>query len=464
MKTPVRSIDRRVGVAAIWLLCALTLVTFVKPATARMLHATLLRSTPAANSRLDSAPPVIRLVFSEQVVPELSQISVVDSAGATMALKVANDPHDVHTLVGQIGRGLPSGTYKIVWRVLSADGHPVGGNFAFSIAGSVAKGAAPIAATPAPAADTAKPAIVADSVGSHAQMEMPESKPVPVVASILRGLGLGALMTGVGLLFFGLTAREYGSFTPRSAISRAIAIGAILLVIHLIVWMDHVSPTGHLSGAFVGSLFGSTIGRVELLRTVLAVLTLWAIALARHQKLALVIGVACLVISGAIGHPAAIDPLLAIPAKILHLLSATAWLGGLVWLVWLATSDEAAARAEAPRVSSIALISVIVVALSGLAQAVMFLNTVGDLVHSTYGKLVLAKIVGVLILVGYGAYNRFGLLPSIATTDSPARLARSVRQEITLMMVLVVIGGFLAYVPTPPVAQSAITPQLGSLQ
>ena len=429
-----------------------------------MLHATLLRSTPAANSRLDSPPPAIRLVFSEQVVPELSQISVVDSAGATVALKVANDPHDVHTLVGQIGRGLPSGTYKIVWRVLSADGHPVGGNFTFSIAGSVAKGAAPIAATPAPAVDTAKPGIVADSVGSHAQMEMPESKPVPVVASILRGLGLGALMTGVGLLFFGLTAREYGSFTPRSAISRAIAIGAILLVIHLIVWMDHVSPTGHLNGAFVGSLFGSTIGRVELLRTVLAVLTLWAIALAKHQKLALVIGVACLVISGAIGHPAAIDPLLAIPAKILHLLAATAWLGGLVWLVWLATSDEAAARAEAPRVSSIALISVIVVALSGLAQAVMFLNTVGDLIHSTYGKLVLAKILGVVILVGYGAYNRFGLLPSIATTDSPARLARSVRQEITLMMVLVVIGGFLAYVPTPPVARSAITAQLGSLQ
>jgi copper transport protein len=463
LKTPVRSIDRLVGTAAIWLLCALMLVAFVRPATARMLHATLLRSTPAANSRIDSAP-AIRLVFSEQVVPELSQISVVDSAGTTMALKVANDPHDVHTLVGQVGRGLAPGKYKIVWRVLSADGHPVGGNFTFSIAGSAAKAAAPIASTPLPAADSAKSAVSTDTLGAHAQMEMPESKPVPIVASILRGLGLGGLMTGVGLLFFGLTAREYGRLTPRSAITRAITIGAILLVIHLIVWMDHVSPTGHLSGAFVGSLFGSTIGRVELLRTILAVLTLWAIALPRHQKLALIIGVACLVVSGAIGHPAAIDPLLAIPAKILHLLAATAWLGGLVWLVWLATSDEAAARAEAARVSSIALISVIVVALSGLAQAVMFLNTVGDLIHSTYGKLVLAKIIGVVILVGYGAYNRFGLLPSIAANDSPAKLAKSVRQEITLMMVLILIGGFLAYVPTPPVAQSAMNAQLGSLQ
>jgi putative copper export protein len=94
----------------------------------------------------------------------------------------------------------------------------------------------------------------------------------------------------------------------------------------------------------------------------------------------------------------------------------------------------------------------------------MFLNTVGDLIHSTYGKLVLAKIIGVVILVGYGAYNRFGLLPSIAANDSPAKLAKSVRQEITLMMVLILIGGFLAYVPTPPVAQSAMNAQLGSLQ
>lgn len=428
-----------------------------------MLHATLLRSVPAANSRLNSAPPTIRLVFSEQVVPELSQISVLDSAGTTMALKVANDPHDVHTLVGQVG-ALPPGSYKVVWRVLSADGHPVGGNYAFSIVGSAGAVAPPVASTALSIGDTAKSLKGADSVVSHAQMEMPESKPIPIVASVFRGLGLGALMTGVGLLFFGLTAREYGSFAPLSAITRAVAIGAVLLVVHLIVWMDHVSPTGHLSAAFVDSLFGSTIGRVELLRTALAILTLWAIALARHQKLALVIGVACLVVSGTIGHPAAIDPQLAIPAKILHLLAATAWLGGLVWLVWLAVSDEAAARAEAARVSSIALVSVIVVALSGLAQAVMFLNTVGDLIHSTYGKLVLAKIVGVVILVGFGAYNRFGLLPSIAANDSPARLARSVRQEITLMLVLIVIGGFLAYVPTPSVMRSAANPQVGSVE
>ena len=456
--------DRRFTGEAIAAFCALLMLAFAGSARGRILHATLLRSTPAANSRLDSTPPAIRLVFSEQVVPELSQISLVDSPGTSVALKVANDPHDVHTLVGQIDRTLRAGKYKVVWRVLSADGHPVGGNFTFSVAGNVM--APPLAAAPgAVPVVNAVPALAGGTTaGSHTDHAMPDSKPVPVVASLLRGLGLGALMTGAGLLFFGLTSREHQRLTPRPAITRAIAIGATLLIVHMVLWMDHVSPTGHLSGAFIGSLFDSTIGRMELLRTAFAVLALWAIALARHQKLALVISAACLVVSGAIGHPAAIDPALAIPAKILHLLAATTWLGGLVWLVWLAMSDEAAARAEAPRVSSIALASVIVVALSGLLQAVLFLNTFGDLVHSTYGKLVLAKIVGVLILIGYGAYNRFGVLPGIAATGAPAKLATSVRQEITLIMVLVLIGGFLGYVPTPPVPHSAMTAQSGSAQ
>jgi putative copper export protein len=226
--------------------------------------------------------------------------------------------------------------------------------------------------------------------------------------------------------------------------------------------MDHVSPTGHLSGAFIASLLGSTIGRVELLRTVLAMLALWAIALARHQKLAFGFGAACLVVSGAIGHPAAIDPYLTVPAKSLHLLAAAVWLGGLAWLVWLARCDAAACRVEARRVSSWALTAVIVIALSGLLQTIVFLNTPADLIHSTYGLLIVAKMVGLAILIGFGAYHRFGVLPAIDLPDGSVRLSRSVKQEIAVLTVVIVIGGFLAYVPTPPTAQSTATLQTGS--
>jgi len=396
-------------------------------------------------------------VFSEQVVPELSHIAVVGSIGDSLSLKVADDPHDVHVLVGKVDRQL-SGPYRVVWHVISADGHPVGGNFAFTITAGPA------------ASDTqaAKTAVTAASSTLTAPVSQPAAAPsgnaeesVPVIAALFRGVGLGAMMAGIGILFFGLSAGDRRILIPGAMVTSLIAIGALLLVAHAIMWLEHISPDANLTGSFISSVLGSKIGRVELIRVVLAVLTLWAIALARHRKIALWLGIACLVVSGAVGHPAAIHPYLAVPAKIIHLLFGSVWVGGLLWLVWVARCDEVACRIEARRVSSTALIAVIAIFLSGLLQAVLFLNTPSDLFRDNYGRLVLAKMIGLAILVGFGAYNRYGLLPGIDTAGATTKLARSVKQEIAVVSIVILIGGFLAYVPTPPVPTSVVPATTG---
>ena len=442
--------------------CTIAFATFASGATITRYHATLLRSTPAAKSRITTPPEAIRLVFSEEVVAELSQISLV-AADRTVSLKVANDPHDVRTLLGRVDGALPGGSYKVVWRVLSADGHPVNGEFDFVLAGAgSAVGSASTTPTEPPApAETNNP----NASHTHAPTPPTGDKPVPIAASLLRGLGLGSLMAGIGLLFFGLTSREHAHLAARSMVSRAITAGGLLLVIHALMWMRHIAPGGNPSAVFVGSLLSSTVGRIELVRTALAVLAVLAIGLAHHQKLAFTLGAACLVVSGAIGHPAAIDPYWAIPAKIVHLLAGSLWVGGLIWLLWLARCDDAACRVEARRVSSLALISVIVIALSGVLQAFLFLNHPADLLRSTYGQLVVAKAVGLAVLIGFGAYNRFGLLPALDAADGPGKLAKSVRWEIAVVTVVILIGGFLAYVPTPPLsASTASAPTMGGLR
>jgi copper transport protein len=458
-------LDRRRSIRAATIFLCLALCAAVAHGTTRvLLHATMLRSSPAANSHLAKAPETIRLVFSEQIVPELSQITLGQPDGSSTQLRVANDPHDVHTLVGTVGSELRSGRYKVSWRVLSSDGHPVGGTFTFSLegVGDTARAGA-IAPPPGAPATKLRDSTVADSAVDLLPIAVHEEKQIPVLAALFRGLGLGAMMMGLGVLFFGTSGERRNLHRPK-VIVRAITIGAILLVAHLIAWLDHVSPTGSLSSNFLGSMLDSTIGRVELLRTVLAVLTLWAIALARRDKLALILGGACLLVSGTIGHPAAIDPYWTIPAKMLHLVAGSVWIGGLVWLVWLSRCDEPACRIEARRVSSVALISVIVIALSGLLQAFFFLNTPGDLIHSPYGRLVLAKMIGLAILIGFGAYNRYGLLPRLDATDGPKKLARSVRVEIAVLAMIILIGGFLAYEPTPPLSRSAASAATGAHQ
>jgi copper transport protein len=461
------SLDRRRLLRATTILLSLALCAAIARAATRvLLHATMLRSAPAANSHVTKPPETIRLVFSEHVVPELSQITLGRPDGSSTQLQVANDPHDVRTLVGRVAGELTSGRYKVSWRVLSTDGHPVGGSFSFAIepAGNGARSGA-IAPLPVTAATTTlRDSVVADSAGSLSPVAAHDEKQIPVLAALFRGLGLGAMMLGLGALFFVATSRERRNLAPPKVIVRAITIGAILLVAHLIAWLDHVSPTGSLSTDFLGSMLGSTIGRVELLRTILALLTLWAIALARRDTPALILGGACLLVSGAIGHPAAIDPYWTIPAKMLHLLAGSVWIGGLVWLVWLSRCDEPACRIEARRVSSVALISVIVIALSGLLQTFFFLNTPTDLIDSPYGRRVLAKMIGLAILVGFGAYNRFGLLPRLDATDGPNRLSRLVRMEIVVLTMIILIGGFLAYEPTPPLPQAAASAPTGIRQ
>jgi putative copper resistance protein D len=268
-------------------------------------------------------------------------------------------------------------------------------------------------------------------------------------------------MAGLGLLFFGVTAGESRKLTPKAVIVRLIAFGAILLIAHLIAWLYSISPTAGLSSDFVASVVGSTVGRIEILRVTLALLALLAIAFTRREIPALILGAACLLVSGGVGHPAAIHPYLSVPAKMAHLLSASLWLGGLLWVMWLARCDDSACRREASRVSSVALMTVIAIFLTGSLETILFLNSPGDLIHSQYGKLVLAKFVGLVILVWYGAYNRLRLLPRLEDPGTTTRLSRSVKQELVVVTFVILIGGFLAYVPTPPAPQSSLSALTG---
>jgi copper transport protein len=436
--------------------CALLPMVAGAAAARSMFHAALLHSTPAADSHLKRAPDSVRLVFSEGVVPALSQVSLVGPDGNTSVVSIANDPHDVHALVGAIAAAV-NGRYRVVWHVVSADGHPVGGSFNFTVESPSGSGATSASITPAVIATRAQDTAVVDSLPKGSAAGTVENSSTPIVASLLRGLGLGAMMAGLGLLYFGRSAAEK---RPASVSVNLIAFGSVLVLAHLLVWLKNISPTGGFDGAFIGSVFASTPGRAELLRVALALLTLWAVALARRSTLALILGAACLIVSGAIGHPAGIEPLWTIPSKAIHLLSGAAWLGGLLWLVTGSRRDDVDFPAEARKVSQAALVSVILVLLSGVIQIRFFLQQPSDLIHSTYGRLVSLKIIGLLGLIGIGAFNRYLLLPAVNDSVTRPALTRTVRQEIAIMTALIVIGGFLAYVPTPSspgVASTAVT-------
>jgi copper transport protein len=433
-------------------------------------HATLVRSEPAADSHLATSPSRVRLVFSEALEITLVKLSIVRSDGSVIPLSATGDPHDVNAVIAPVN-DLATGAYRLQWRVVSADGHPVEGTFSFFVGAGSAGEKVPVAAFEVPA-------VWGPSFGE-----------APLIPAVLRGLALGALMALAGMLLFMSWPRKV-VLVPSRAAQRLVTIlsvaAPLLLAVHLAAWAVNADPDHHLTSASVSAALASGVGRVELWRVGLALLSLWALVLVRRERLAVSFALAALLVSGASGHAAAIQPLLAAPAKALHLVAGAAWVGGLLWLVCLRAGPSVASltrddhssepasltrddnssepasltrddnTSEAKRVSSVALAAVIVVTLSGIIQTVLFLPALSDLFHSTYGAIVLAKVCGMLTLVAFGAYHRYRVLPALAHDAREAeRFAVTLKRELAVFAVVVLLGGLLAYVPPSMAAMHA---------
>lgn len=411
-------------------------------------HAMLLSSEPKAGSVLTKSPERVRLVFSEAVDATVSGIRLVPSGGAPRDLAVSADPRDVSALVAPLAP-LPPGGYRVVWRTVSADGHAVNGSFGFAVRGDTA--AAPVVIPP-----VLPPILQPDTLSSFAPTR------VPVIAALLRGSALGCLMALAGLLFFARRATVHSARASRVSVWFA-AAAVVLFAAHLAAWISSAAADHGFDLSWGRSMLGTTPGHMELARLAAAILALWALVLARRTLLALLFASVALVISGAIGHPAAMHSSWTIPAKAIHLCAGAAWLGGLLWLLLTDRADVEKFVGEARRVSSVALTSVILVVFSGIIQTRFFIATPSDLIRSTYGMVVLLKVAGVLILIAFGAQHRYRHLPQLAD-DAGTRLRDSVRYEIGVFVFVTLLGGLLAYIPPRGSELPAATAPVSSTQ
>jgi copper resistance protein C len=125
----------------------LALLGLATPASA---HNSLIGSTPTDGSNMESGPNQIELKFDQpvQMGQGLNSIAVIGPNNDHWEGGPAQvDSNVVTAPVRPLG---PAGSYKIGWRILSADGHPVSGELTFTLtkAGN---------GTPAPAGQQAAP-------------------------------------------------------------------------------------------------------------------------------------------------------------------------------------------------------------------------------------------------------------------------------------------------------------------
>jgi copper transport protein len=411
-------------------------------APSAFVHAHLVSSSPADGDTVSAGGRLV-LRFSEPIEAGLGEVTLHGWSGTRVALEALRDPGDVRSLLAELPP-LDPGGYRAAWRIVSADGHPVSGTMVFYVAGSAAGSPVP-AAPPAQAGEGAHHGEPAGATGEP-----------PVAAVVARGLALGCLLGAAGLV----SLLAWGVRQPPRRLERAavaLAAGSVLFLgVDLLLWAQHAAPAAGSDAGDLGAALASRSGRIGLVRVGLALLALWAVGLVRRPAVAAVPALGAIVLSAWTGHPAALSPAIAIPAKAVHLVAAALWLGGLLVLALgpgapLASAADAGApfRSDAARVSTVALWAVVAIAATGLVQLLLFLPSPADLVRSAYGFLSLGKVAGLAVLAGFGARNRFRLMPRLGGGASPAALRRSVTAEAGVMALVIVLAALLAYVPPP---------------
>ena len=157
------------------------------------------------------------------------------------------------------------------------------------------------------------------------------------------------------------------------------------------------------------------------------------------------VGAAAIAISFAFdGHTVSAGPrVLHGAASVLHVLTAAAWAGGVVALVFLLRRRHQAGVPSAAvemilRFSVIAMVALAAAAAAGVAMALMIDSDVAGYLDSEWGRLLAIKSALVVTAAGIGAYNHFVMLPRLEADPDGERVLATARRTLTVEAVALV--------------------------
>lgn len=209
------------------------------------------------------------------------------------------------------------------------------------------------------------------------------------------------------------------------------------------------------SASFADSLVVVDQSRSLLLVVALAVLVFICarrVSTAEGPLLVLILAMGTLVPPLLTGHASSHSAHeLAILSLSVHVLAATAWVGGLAALLSFRHSASKDAATVA-RFSTLALGCFVATALSGLVNAWIPLadgdGALTELFTSSYGWLVLGKVAALGVLAGFGWWHRRHTLVQLAA-GRPGAFQRLAGREVLVMVGAIALAVALSRTPTP---------------
>jgi copper transport protein len=414
-----------------YLLGLLLVCTFATSSPQGFAHAVLLDSSPKPGEMLMQSPSEVVANFNEGVGPIF--FKVLDVKGQPVG-----DPGEIRLdgtkMILPLRATLPNGTYVLTYRVISADTHPVGATFGFSIG---------------------EPMKTVDATADAGSRSI-WSLAVAVNRWVLYAGMLWVAGTALFLLLLGIegSLREDARQKARWA--------SVLTALSYVLAVGFGGADMQLGG--VDALWKAATWRSGLDSTLASSAVLGLIAMAllyagfvagEQRRHGVLIAGATLAIGSFLvtGHAATAPPAwLMAPVVGVHLLATAFWIGAFRPLL-LSTGQLSAADSGAlmQRFSNFAVPAVIVVLISGTAISLKQLGSPAKLFDNDYGTVLLTKIILVLVIIGIAAYNKINLTPRLIANDvaGVSKIRRTITLELMLYVIVLAAASALT-VTTPP--------------
>jgi copper transport protein len=425
------------------------------------LHAALASTYPTDGSVLPTEPSQVTATFDQPIGITQASLEVytpdgnrADDGDTTLA-----GPEEIEV---SLLPGLGTGTYTATWHVISADTHPVSGAFTFSIG-------AP-SATHVPALE-----------------ETPNTL-VSTLFAVVRSVEYASFALMGGAVAFLIVCWPAGA--RRRGVIRLITVSWAALLLSTLCGLLLQGPyaadesIGQLVNAqLVRSTLSSTFGTASQARELMAFLAGGAASLllprlsGAGRRARTVLGVTWVILTTAVAASWAVydhastgvqAPLGGVPADIIHLDAMAIWIGGLAILAGFTLrghgqADEAAGRqvpdgpvsdstvsdstvAAVRRFSAIALGCVAVIVASGAYQTWREVGAWDALADTSYGRLILAKVAGLVLLIGLGYLARRYIRHGLRSSNSRPGAVPALRGlRLSVAVELVVAAAILAF-------------------
>jgi len=490
-----------------WVAGLLAGVAFlIATSSTALAHVNFVGSTPANVSTVAGPISTVTLEYSGAADPIANEFTINDPSGGEVPVaSVAND--GATKVVVTSKNPLPSGRIKVAWALRGSDGHKMTGTISFTVAASAPSTTSTTvvgageSTTVAPPTTSASPTVVEDvapllqparSGGSNGVAER--------IATIGRWIVYAAILFVVGGLAY-LVWVHRGPRREGRRIVYLIRRGALLVIVGSIIeWFAQLAAYGDggvgelASPSIWNDLISSSFAVGTLFRLVGAFLVLRFVAIdvvsedpvdfaslddleifselsdARSGAVDLVarpnasnlsrvrvesgpvafVGAMLLVASEAfIGHTASVEPrALMVVSDAVHMTAAGIWVAGvwlLTWTLWQRRrrSEPLDARLLATKFSLVATWSLVGVGITGVALAWAILDSMSALWNTSFGRLLVIKVVIVAVIAAFGLHNRRNLLPALESPGSDARFFRTIAIEAILFAAVLAVTSLL---------------------